>query len=566
MGGKIHKFFRGIIYIAAFYLIFLTLTGLEASILNFGFLFAAAVATSILMDIFHISYDKLNVELSDAFTAFFYLAFGGKTALIYEVILIFVVTLFNHFFYQKSSFVLNRLPFNVSMFAIATFGAFWTADFSKDFLPANSFFSLEAKAFIFVFFYLLLNISLYLLDRTLEQKKSQTLNLESIKILLVNGLVSLLLSLTMFEIFKYVGQIGVLLVFGILYFLHHSLYLYFKHKRTNQGIKSLLTITEDIVKYGDFELKCRNLITKLQDIIPYQVASFYIFDLECNDFVYPIAYHAPKDFDIGELYLNLRQDSKSYKILARGLPYISKSVNQDKNVKTSGKLKELVKVLLYLPLKVENQINGVIIIGGTDELKEVISEDNLDLLNILANQMALALHNYLHFKEIDDRAKKDSLTGLYNRWVFKDEIQNLLENNLGFSLLLFDLDDFKKVNDTYGHITGDIVLKEIGEIVRTSIRSTDIACRYGGEEFIIIFKELSKSDTFIISDRIRTKIESKRFIYADQAFRVTISGGIATFPEDGDSIEEVIKKADEVLYEKCKKAGKNKVIPYDVAS
>ena len=563
---KLHRVFRGIIYLGAFYIFFRVYAYFDTTNFKFSFLFGTAVVLSILMDIFRITYEKINIELSDAFTAFFYLVFGLATAVYYEAALIFVITLANHFFYRRSSQKLDRLLFNVSMFVVATFGAAKIAENFTPYFSENIFLNLSLKALFFVTGYLLLNLLLYSIDRSLENNKLYVLSLEAFNVLLLNGLVSVILSVTMTEIFTYVNQIGAFLIFGILYLIHHALYLYFRHKRTNQNIKILLKITEEIVKYGDFEKKCQSLIRDLQKIIPYQVATLYTFDIECNDVVYPVAYHAPEGFDIGELYLNLRKDSKSHQILAAGRPYISKNTKVDKKIKITGKLGEVVEVSIFLPLKVEGEVLGAIIIGGGEELNEVIADGNIDLLNILANQLALALNNFLYFKDTEDRAKKDSLTGLYNRWVFREEVQKLVAEKVNFSLIIIDLDDFKKVNDTYGHLTGDIVLKEIGEIVRTSVRETDLACRYGGEEFVIIFKELNKHDAFIISERIRKRIEAKRFISGENVFKVTISGGIASYPGDGDSIEEVFKKADDLLYDKCKKAGKNKVIIWEMVS
>ena len=187
----------------------------------------------------------------------------------------------------------------------------------------------------------------------------------------------------------------------------------------------------------------------------------------------------------------------------------------------------------------------------------------LGLFYLIQQFLYLSLKNNSNIEKMLYRATIDPLTELYNRWVFEEEVQSLIKGKSKFSLLLFDLDDFKRVNDKFGHLAGDKVLKKVGKIIKESIRHTDIPCRYGGEEFVIIFKELSKKDAYIISERIREKIEQQLFRFNEQHFTVTISGGIASYPEDGNILDEVIKKADEILYKECKKSGKNKVIAFE---
>ncbi|WDC85706.1 GGDEF domain-containing protein [Caloramator sp. mosi_1] len=159
-------------------------------------------------------------------------------------------------------------------------------------------------------------------------------------------------------------------------------------------------------------------------------------------------------------------------------------------------------------------------------------------------------------------AETDALTGLGNRRMFDREIQNLIKLKNRFSLVIYDIDDFKNVNDTYGHIVGDEVLKHVTNIIKRSIRKTDISCRYGGEEIVILFKDLSKEDAYVISDRIRKQIETSQLFINNKIIRVTVSGGVASFPDDGNTAKDIIEKADAILYNECKNKGKNKVCVY----
>ncbi|WP_298752736.1 transporter substrate-binding domain-containing protein [uncultured Arcobacter sp.] len=169
-------------------------------------------------------------------------------------------------------------------------------------------------------------------------------------------------------------------------------------------------------------------------------------------------------------------------------------------------------------------------------------------------------------KDIEEKNKKleklatiDNLTNLYNRRkleeLLKLEINRCERFNCNFSLTMLDIDHFKEVNDTYGHQIGDKVLIEIANILRNSIRKTDFAGRYGGEEFIIVCFEAQKEEIIKIIENIRVDIQNHDF---DIVGRKTVSFGISIF-KDGDTIESMIKRADSALYE-AKETGRNKVV------
>ncbi|GAB4511721.1 MAG: GGDEF domain-containing protein [Roseibium sp.] len=158
----------------------------------------------------------------------------------------------------------------------------------------------------------------------------------------------------------------------------------------------------------------------------------------------------------------------------------------------------------------------------------------------------------------------DELTTLNNRKHFENSIERVIEqskeSNQGFSLLMTDIDHFKKFNDTYGHQTGDQVLRLVALAVKQNIKSQDIACRYGGEEFAIILPQRSLDDAFEIAERIRSSVQSKELVKrstGENLGRVTISLGIATFGEM-DTAHSIVSRADEALY-LAKNSGRNLV-------
>lgn len=169
-------------------------------------------------------------------------------------------------------------------------------------------------------------------------------------------------------------------------------------------------------------------------------------------------------------------------------------------------------------------------------------------------------------KESEERFRKlsitDDLTGIYNSRYFFNRLQDEVEraNRYGhpLSLLILDLDNFKKYNDTHGHVVGDDVLAKTGEILRNSLRKTDSAYRYGGEEFTIILPETGGNEAVHFAERIRQSIEKNAFlIRRDKSLSVTASIGIVQY-KTGEQISAFIKRADENMYT-AKKQGKNRV-------
>ncbi len=158
----------------------------------------------------------------------------------------------------------------------------------------------------------------------------------------------------------------------------------------------------------------------------------------------------------------------------------------------------------------------------------------------------------------------DPLTAIYNRRFIneflKKEIERCKRLDREFSIVICDIDDLKRINDTYGHLSGDMVLKSFSQLIMNNLRNLDVVGRYGGDEFIIISPETTSEDAFNITNRLRMKIENLEIpIMRDKKIKITASFGIATFPEDGMSFDDLLVTADGRLY-KAKNKGKNKIV------
>jgi len=185
-----------------------------------------------------------------------------------------------------------------------------------------------------------------------------------------------------------------------------------------------------------------------------------------------------------------------------------------------------------------------------------------------------ALHNpkviEIHlFEKTDRRSKYDNLTNLFNRHYFEEilnrELARAMRHDSKLSLLLIDLDDFKVVNDEHGHQAGDAVLQNIAAMIMECKRTEDIACRYGGEELVLILPETDKLSGLVLGERIRDKIGRSVTVFQQHNIKLTISGGVATFPHDADTADLLIKRADSALYH-AKASGKNIIASYSLNS
>lgn len=195
---------------------------------------------------------------------------------------------------------------------------------------------------------------------------------------------------------------------------------------------------------------------------------------------------------------------------------------------------------------------------GQKRVARIFSHEDLELVRMMANQAGIIIENAQLFTQANTRANTDELTGLYNHRHFHERLEQEIARGSRFgntfSLIMMDIDLFKSYNDIYGHLAGDQVLRRVGHYLASSIRSIDMAFRYGGEEFTIILPEARLDDAFKVAERIRKTIESKS---SSRSMPITMSIGVANWPNDGVMKEEIIGRADEALY-RAKQMGRNR--------
>jgi two-component system cell cycle response regulator len=219
--------------------------------------------------------------------------------------------------------------------------------------------------------------------------------------------------------------------------------------------------------------------------------------------------------------------------------------------------------LLVLPLLVKDEVIGTFTVGA--KRAGAFPSDRREMLGVIANQVAISMQNARMYEVVEEQATTDGLTGLVNHRTFQERFSSMLgradRRSFAVSMLLTDIDHFKKVNDTYGHPTGDEVLRRVAVILKASARKIDIVARYGGEEFAIVLEGTDRAGALQLAERIRQEVAQQSFASPQGAFQVTLSIGVACYPDDARDKTEIIARADQSLYA-AKHGGRNRTVCY----
>jgi diguanylate cyclase (GGDEF)-like protein len=219
--------------------------------------------------------------------------------------------------------------------------------------------------------------------------------------------------------------------------------------------------------------------------------------------------------------------------------------------------------LLAVPLRIKDVPLGGLCLVGRE--KGAFTSRHRHMLEILGKQASYVMDNARMYKQMKEMADTDGLTGLFNHRRFQEmldrELTRAERKGSEVSLILLDIDLFKKLNDTNGHPAGDSVLRAVSGILRSETRQMDIAARYGGEEFAVVLPDAGLKETMKIAERVRAEVEEARIPHEKRFLETTVSVGFSCFPVEAKTKEDLIQKADKALYA-AKKGGRNRVCSF----
>ena len=246
------------------------------------------------------------------------------------------------------------------------------------------------------------------------------------------------------------------------------------------------------------------------------------------------------------------------------LPELKELVKDDENLKF---LESLSPTLIVPLVEKSNHLSGILILQERIAIEDetTYTEYEQNMIMSIASLATVAINN----ASLMEMSSTDMMTHLKLKYFFFNQlteaIDRAFEKEENIAVLMFDIDFFKKFNDTYGHECGDFVLISVANLIKTSLRETDIASRYGGEEFTVLLRKGKKNEAMKVAERIRKKIEGYDFVYNDQHLHVTVSGGVAVFDKETNPVDlpnVFVNQADTGLY-MSKNNGRNQVTYFD---
>jgi diguanylate cyclase (GGDEF)-like protein len=328
-----------------------------------------------------------------------------------------------------------------------------------------------------------------------------------------------------------------------------------------RGLKNILSVAQVVVSSLELDEVLDNILSSAMAVMEMPAGSIALYDRVSNMLSIQVAHGLSESF-ISRDRWQVSQGGLTATILDGGELFVVEDTREADFFNNPLAVAEGIISLIAVPLKIQNKVIGILYV---DDFKSRNFDDfNLRLLGILASFAAMSIDNARLHERTKELASTDGLTGLYNHRQFKklfsEELLRARRYDKPLGIIMFDVDDFKLFNDTYGHPNGDKVLVAVGEILTDALRDCDYVFRYGGEEFIGLLPESSIEASLAAAERCRKRIEmeSSRYLEDVGSGGVTVSVGVATFPRDGEAFDSLLKVVDDLMY-LAKREGKNKV-------
>jgi diguanylate cyclase (GGDEF)-like protein len=290
------------------------------------------------------------------------------------------------------------------------------------------------------------------------------------------------------------------------------------------------------------------LVDRIREVIPYDQCAVFLVDRERKKIVLQtqrgFRFENPKD-----VFFPLGKKCLVSHLVKHAQPLVFSDRKKMEIIPGYTGI-EKMSSFLGLPFSYHDDLEGALIFAS--EAKGNFTHYHLDTLRLFSYQIAAQISNASLHQQVEKMALTDGLTGLYNHRHFQERLSHELEragrHDQHLSLLLLDIDHFKKLNDTYGHPFGDVVLKGVSARLSGMARGIDFVARYGGEEFAFILTATGRRGCQTVAHRILKVVRALSFDHEGTPVSVTLSVGSATFPKDGEKKEDLIRHADQALY------------------
>lgn len=326
----------------------------------------------------------------------------------------------------------------------------------------------------------------------------------------------------------------------------------------NKKLKLLIEINTFITNSLEKDEILKRILHQTKELLICESSSLLLVDKEMNRLVFAFLSKDEEGKVLKDTSLKMGEGIAGT-VWANGTPILINDAQHDPRFSnTADKISNThTKSLIAVPLTVDGEIIGVI--EAINRIDGFFSSFDLEMLQYISTQSAIAIKN----ADLYNMATRDGMTKLFINKYFRERLieewKRAKRYNHNLSLVMFDIDHFRIFNDTYGHQAGDRVIKEVARVIKEGCRSIDIPCRYGGEEFAVVLPETSREEAMVFVNRVIESVSNVRIDYKDSILQLTISGGLATFPELKPlDIDEFIDMSDKALY-RSKENGRNRV-------
>lgn len=330
--------------------------------------------------------------------------------------------------------------------------------------------------------------------------------------------------------------------------------------RVSQQLSSITSLAQQISSILDLDTLLDQIMQTVLEITGAQNGYLFMMDNRIGELrlVVSKTYSETIEYDINSISKGILN-----KVMESGETVISINALEDERYSAyDSVLVNEIKSVLCFPIKYNQELKAICYLDNKIS-SSVFTEDDISLLSIIITQASISIEN----AELYRMATTDGLTDLVTHKHFltllDKEIQRSKRYGRVFSLLIFDVDGFKMINDTYGHQAGDEVLEKIAKVTKENLRHSDVVARYGGDEFAIILPETDAEKAFLCAEKLRKIIEGTTVYYEGSNLCVTLSIGITQYPKDTDKDKDLIKYADKSLYASKQKGGNMSVVYSD---
>ncbi len=334
--------------------------------------------------------------------------------------------------------------------------------------------------------------------------------------------------------------------------IDHSESVFLALQKRNLELATLVEIAKALTSTLSLEEVLKLILERVSLLLQSQSWSLLLVEEGSGDLIFEIAV-SPASEHLQGMRLPHGQGIAGW-VAEHGQPLLIPDVRRDSRFapQVDAAVAFSTQSIICMPIKIRDKVLGVIELVNS-QTDERFNEADLPILEMVADFVAIAIENARHVERISQLIITDDLTGLFNSRHFhaliEYEIERARRYETSLSLVFFDLDHFKTVNDTFGHLAGSRVLSETGRLIRETTRKVNLAARYGGDEFVILLPAADKAAGLVMAGNLHQTIRNHVFLTDEgHAVRLTASFGVATFPADATCKQDLISRADQTMY------------------